>query len=99
MTTPKEQMRLNRLEVELHGPRDHLDFRRVRRVHDWLSHLQHPWDILLACCLIGGLVGLTLLGTFVVIWSWTWMPGILSGVAMVGIAAGISSHLARRRGI
>ena len=99
MTGSKEQGHLRRLQVEVHGPRDHLDSRRHRRLYVWVSRLRHPWDVLLAFGIIGGLIGFTLLGTLVVIWSWTWIPGIISGIAMVAIAAGVSSHLASRWGV
>ena len=91
--------RLDRIASEVHGPRDHLEADKFRRLQLLVQRVKYPWDVLLAFGIIGGLFGLALLGVLVVIWSWTWLPGTVTGIAMVGISAGVSSHPANRWGV
>ena len=87
------------MRAEVFGPESHLDSHRFPRLHLLIERLRPPWDIVVAFGIIGCLFAMAILGALVVIWGSASLPSLIVGIALVGTAAGLGSHLASRWGI
>jgi hypothetical protein len=86
-----------RIELDVLGPRSHLDLHRFRRLRFALERVPSPWDAALVTGVAGGLWALALLGALVIIWSsGTVLIGAI-GIVLVALAAALAAHLVAER--
>lgn len=89
---------LNRISSELHAHEEDSRGHRLRRYVEFELHVKPPWDVPLAFAIVGALLGCAILGSLVIIWSRASVIGVISGVILIAVAAGMSSHFAHRLG-
>lgn len=88
-----EARRSHLLRIEMLGPRDPLDGRRLRFFREAVAGLRYPWDALVMVGVLGGLYVLVLVGSLMTAWTGGTQLSAVTGISLVGLGAAISSHL------
>jgi protein-S-isoprenylcysteine O-methyltransferase Ste14 len=84
---------LRQIELDILGPRSHLDLHRFRRLRMALERIKSPWDAALVTGVAGGLWAVALFGAMVIIWSGgTVLIGAI-GVLLIILAVALAAHL------